>query len=106
MPEKDPTSYSLLTYFWVFGIASMGGFVSFMRKVQQGHARAWNFVEFVGEISASAFAGVITFYLCEQSHVDPLYTAALVGITGHMGSRALFMFEGWLQSKFPSSTPE
>jgi hypothetical protein len=41
----------------------------------------------------SAFAGLITFWLCEWAVVHPLLTAALVGISGHMGSRAIFKLE-------------
>lgn len=101
MVEKDPTSYSWLTYLWVFALSMMGGFVSFMRKLKAGHARAFNIVEFVGELVTSAFAGVITFWLCENAGIAPLVTAALVGVAGHMGSRAILTIEDWLQTKFP-----
>lgn len=101
MPEKSPETYSFLTYGWVFGLAILGGVVSFMRKLEQGHARVFNFVEFIGEIVTSAFAGVLTFWMCEHSGLSPLVTAAFVGISGHMGSRALFMFEAWLTKQFP-----
>lgn len=103
MIEKDPTSYSLLTYLWVFGLAVLGGVVNFMRKLQEGHARAFNIIEFIGEIVTSAFAGVITFWLCENADLSQLITAAFVGISGHMGSRALFMAEGWLTKQFPKA---
>jgi len=101
MPEKDPTSYSLITYGWVFMLAIAGGVVNFMRKLQQGHARVFNLVEFIGEVVTSAFAGVITFWLCEHAQISGLITAALVGISGHMGSRALFTIEEYLKAKFP-----
>lgn len=101
MLEKDPTSYSFLTYAWVFALATLGGVVSFMRKFQKGHVRAFNIVEFIGEIVTSAFAGVITFWLCENATLPPLVTAAFVGVSGHMGSRAIFMVEDWLAKKFP-----
>jgi hypothetical protein len=102
MIEKDPTSYSLITYAWVFLLAILGGVVNFVRKLQQGHVRAFNFVEFIGEIVTSAFAGVITFWLCENANMSPLLTAAFVGVSGHMGSRAIFMAENWLKTKFPA----
>lgn len=102
MIDKDPTSYSLLTYAWVFLLAMLGGVVNFVRKLQQGHVRAFNFIEFIGEIVTSAFAGVITFWLCENANMSPLLTAAFVGVSGHMGSRAIFMAENWLKSKFPA----
>ena len=97
---KDPTAYGLLTYLWVFGLAMLGGAVSFLRKMRSGAARPWNVVEFVGELATAAFTGVITFWMCEWAGFDPLLTAAFVGISGHMGSRALFMFEQMLANKF------
>lgn len=105
MPEKDPTSYSLLTYGWVFMLSILGGVVNFMRKIRTGHSRAFNIVELIGEIVTSAFAGVITFWLCENSGIAPLVTAALVGISGHAGSRAILFFEDFLKSKFPEPKP-
>lgn len=101
MPEKDPTSYSMLTYSWVIALAAVGGVVNFMRKLQAGHARAFNFVEFIGEVVTAGFTGVITFWLCEHAQISPLFTAALVGVSGHMGSRALYFFEKILATQFP-----
>lgn len=99
MIEKDPTSYSLLTYSWVFLLAILGGVVNFMTKLKQGHVRMFNIVEFIGEIVTAAFAGVITFWLCENANFSPLLTAAFVGVSGHMGSRAIYMVESWLQKQ-------
>ena len=99
MPEKDPNNYSLLTYLWVMAISSWGGVVSIHRKIQQGVLRPFNFVEILGELATSAFVGIITFWLCELANFPPLMTAALVGITGHMGSRALFQLEQWAEGK-------
>lgn len=101
MPEKDPSSYSLLTYAWVVGLAMTGGFVSFFRKVKEGTARAINITEFVGEIVTSGFTGVLTFWLCEAASFDPLITATLVGISGHMGSKVIFLIEQWAEKKIP-----
>lgn len=93
MPEKDPTHYALLTYAWVLALSLLGGVVNFARKVREGTSRRYNFSEFIGELVTSAFAGLITFWLCEWAAVHPLLTAALVGISGHMGSRAIFKLE-------------
>lgn len=102
MIEKDPSNYPLLTYSWVFGLSMMGGVVSFMRKLKAGNARAFNIVEFIGEIVTSGFVGILTFYLCEASGFSQVLTAAFVGISGHMGSRAIFMFEKKLEKYFDS----
>lgn len=101
MPEKDPTSYSLITYLWVFLLSSWGGWVSWIRKRKNGDARPFNFAELIGEVVTSAFAGVITFYLCEAAVFHPLLSAAMVGISGHMGGRAIFLMEKWANAKFP-----
>ncbi len=103
---RTPESFSILTYGWVLGLSVLGGAASFARKVKQGHARAWNFAEFLGEVVISALAGLITFFLCEWSNFSPLLSAALIAIAGHMGSRAIFRFEGLLDEKFPSKNIE
>lgn len=100
MPEKDPTNYGLLTYAWVLLVSAAGGAVSFHRKLRDGAVRAFNFTEFVGEIFTSAFAGIITFWLCEWSNVPPLLSAVFIAISGHMGSRAIFGIEQWAERKF------
>jgi hypothetical protein len=106
MPEKSPETYSLLTYAWVVGLSAAGGAVAFIRKFKAGHVRAFNVVEFIGECATSAFAGVITFYLCEWSSFSALATAAMVGIAGHMGSRAIANLELFFEARFPKAPTE
>lgn len=98
---KDPSTYGIITYLWVTALASWGGLVSFLRKRREGQARPWNVMELMGELFTSAFVGIITFWLCEAADIHPLVTPALVGICGHMGSRALFHFEKWAEARFP-----
>lgn len=100
MPEKDPTNYSMLTYLWVFALAMTGGVVNFMRKVRAGTVRAFNITEFLGELITSGFAGLLTFWLCEAADINKLLSAVLIGISGHMGSRAIFKIEKWAEEKF------
>lgn len=101
MPEKDPTSYSIITYGWVIGLSMIGGLISFMRKIKDGSVRVFNVTELIGEIVTAGFSGVLTFWLCEASAIDPLVSAAMVGIAGHMGSRAILQLEAWLQNRLP-----
>lgn len=102
MPEKDPTTYSLLTYAWVSLLSAWGGAVNWLRKRRDGTTRPFNFMEFIGELVTSAFAGVVTFWLCEAAGIQPLVTAALVAISGHMGSRAIYHMEQWAKTRFVS----
>lgn len=103
----SPFDFSLLaTYGWVFVISFFGGFASWARKVKDGKARWFNFVELIGELAIASFAGVITFLLCRWAETNEWLMAALIGISGHMGSRTIFLaeqaLERWYRRMFPS----
>lgn len=98
MIDKDPLDYPLITYAWVLFLAGWGGLVNFIQRVRAGDARAYNIVEFIGEIVIAGFVGVITFYLCELSGFPQVLTAVLVSVSGHMGARALFMIEKTIEN--------
>lgn len=104
MLDKDPFGYSLFTYVWVVGLAIWGGVVNFIQKVNRGEARVHNIVELIGEVIIAAFVGVITFYMCELSQFPQILSAALVAISGHMGTRSLFLFEKMLEKIIKSKT--
>ena len=87
----DVSTFS--AYAWVALWGMLGGLVSFYRKVKNGTARWLNVNELVGELTTSAFVGIITGLLCDAAGAPPSLTFALVGITGHMGGRAIFWFE-------------
>ena len=99
MLEKDPTTYSWLTYGWVLAVSSLGGLVTWVRKRRMGLIGRFSFTEFIGELVTSAFAGLVTFFLCEAGQVEPMLSAAMIAISGHMGSRAIFLFERALQAR-------
>lgn len=90
---KTPTDYSLFTYAWVLVIAMWGGSVRYYRKLTTNKEDRIRLMELIGELATSGFVGIITFWMCEQSGIAPLYSAALVGITSHMGSRAIYIVE-------------
>lgn len=97
--ERNPFDYSVITYLWVLCLSAFGGAVNFSRKLREGRVRPVNVTEFLGEIVTSAFAGLLTFWLCEASGIAQLYAAVMIAISGHMGSRAIFRIEKWLESR-------
>ncbi|MBS3953626.1 MAG: phage holin family protein [Methylomicrobium sp.] len=101
MIEKDPLSYEVLTYGWVVLISLWGGVTNYARRLKNG--RAPSIAEFIGDISISGFVGVITFFLCESSGIDKMLSAAMIGVSAHMGSRSLFALENivykWLKKQ-------
>lgn len=91
--------YGVVTYLWVIGLAMWGGFAHWLRKVKLGVIRAFNLVELIGELVISGLVGVVTFWLCEGRGMDPYITAALIAISGHMGSRGIFLLEDYFRKK-------
>lgn len=85
--------YGWATWLWVSSFSIAGGVASFFMKLKRGEVRIFNLVELAGELFISWFVGVVTFLLCEGYGLDPIYSAGLIGVTAHMGSRALYLAE-------------
>lgn len=97
---KHPLDYSLREYIFLLSFALLGGFVAFYSKVRNGTVQAWNVTHLIGELTTSAFAGLLAFWICEGVGLSSLYTASLVGISGHMGARAITLFERWATARW------
>jgi hypothetical protein len=91
---KTPISYSLQEYGFVLATALLGGLASWYMKVRKGELLAWNLSALIGELCVSAFAGLLAFWVCEALGVQPLVTAAVIGVSGHAGARGI----AWLES--------
>ena len=84
---------------WMIGVAMIGGAVSFYSKVKAGKARAANIPELIGELFVSGAVGAFTYWLLQGLDVNPYLQAAGVGISGHMGSRAIYLAEQYIEKK-------
>lgn len=87
-----------LGYIWFILLALWGGTVSYISRVRK-HRKPFSFVELIGEWTISGFAGLITAYICKEMQFSFYLTAALTGMCGHMGGRAIFILENWAQRK-------
>lgn len=103
---KDPLSYSLKTYGFMLAVSILGGLVGWYAKLKRGDVVAWNVSQLIGEISTSAFAGLLTFWLCEWMNIPQILTAALVGVSGHLGTKAIAIFEDFAQRKWGAVTDQ
>lgn len=54
----------------------------------------------VGEITTSAFAGLLVFWLCEYLNVPQILTAPLVGVSGRIGAKAIRLLEDTAKRRF------
>ena len=112
MIEKPPQSGvdldAMLSWALLIGLSLWGGLASFVRKMREGHVRPFNITELVGELTVSGFTGVIVANICDATPACPTSLKyAIVGITAHMGSRALFRLESVVNSKLnlPAEAP-
>lgn len=90
---KDPLSYPLRTYGFMLAFAILGGVVSWYAKVRRNEIPASSMFHLIGEVTTSAFAGMLTFFACEYVNFPQILTAALVGVSGHMGAKLISMAE-------------
>jgi hypothetical protein len=108
--DRDPLDISVRQYGFMLAVALLGGLVSWIAKVRAGQAAAWNVMQLIGELATSAFAGLMCFWLCEAAGTPALVTVSMVGIAGHMGTRAIGMFEAWAAKRWgvplPSDQPQ
>lgn len=88
-----------LTFLWVIGLASWGGVVSYLYRVEKNKL-VFSIFRLSAEMTTAAFVGVITYLLCSAAHISPETTAAFVGLSGHMGTRALFILEKKYEAYF------
>lgn len=100
---KGPLDYSLTQYGFTLAVALLGGLVSWIHKVRKGEAQAWNLHQLVGELCTSSFAGLLAFWLCEGMGIPAIFGAALIGISGHMGTRAISAFETYALRRWGAS---
>ena len=98
MPEKDLLNYPYITYVWVIGMAALGGVAHYIKKINSG-LKPFSIAELAGEIIISGFVGLLTFFICDATEVDMRITAVFVGISGHMGSRAIYLIQLLIQKK-------
>lgn len=85
--------YSLWTIGWVTAWAIFGSLVSYTRRISKGEIERFSIMELIGELVTSAFAGWITFVIAGKSGIDSEIVYCLVGISGHMGARTVFMLD-------------
>jgi len=83
-----------LAYGWFVILAIWGGTASYISRMRQ-KSLPFSLAELLGEWLISGFAGIMTALICTSYGADPLLTAALCGITGHLGGRGVYMLEQW-----------
>jgi len=90
---------TVLIRLMVLGLSILGGTVRTLTNLKAGMEWKDVFRRWVIDITVSAFIGIVTFFLCEYAQLEPVLTAAFVGISAHMGTRAIVIVEEILYRK-------
>lgn len=98
--NQDPLDYPVRQYGFILAVALLGGLVSYIAKIRKGEIASHNVTQLVGELATSAFAGLLAFWVCAYLGTPGPLMACLVGVSGHMGTRAISMFEEWASKRF------
>lgn len=88
-----------LPYLYVILLAGWAGIVRYLNKVKQQNLHLNVFLLFI-EVTTSAFVGLCTYWLCLHFGVSETLTMFCVAISGHLGARAIHLFESFWQRLF------
>lgn len=83
---------TLATYGWVFMLSMFGGLAAFIRKLNLSRdplPLKLFVIKLTGELVVSAFAGLITYFLCKASGTSEAFMAVMIATAGHLGGRAI-----------------
>lgn len=95
----DMLSATGVGFVWFLLLAAWGGTASYLSRIKKTKTR-FSIMELVGEWTISAFAGVITAFVCYEMQFSFYATAALTGIAGHMGGRAIALVEHFVETSY------
>lgn len=103
-PEFITKLGDTMGYFWMIALAIWGGTASYITRIRKAKM-PFSIVELIGEWAISGFVGVITALACYKLQFDFVTTSACAGIAGHMGARAIGMFEHYLTERAKMLAP-
>jgi hypothetical protein len=90
---------------WIFiGLALWGGLCHYLGGVRS-RKRPLSLFELAGDLVYAGFAGVIAIAFAKNFGLNDWQTGLFAGISGHMGSRSIFLFERWLKEKLKLDDP-
>ena len=93
-----------LGYLWFVVLAIWGGTANYITRRKKDKSMPFSLIELLGEWVISAFAGILTALICAEMGMSYYMTAAVAGVAGHMGGRAIFMLELAIQKRLGISS--
>jgi hypothetical protein len=84
----------------IFFIFALWGGLSHYISIVKGKEKVFSTFELVGDLVISGFSGMVAFAICQHLEMGPYLTGAIVGISGHMGSRSTFLIEKYITNRY------
>lgn len=83
---------------WLLVLALLGGTASYIDRIREENV-PFTVIGLVGDWVVSAFAGIITAYVCFEMGWSAYLTAAACGVAGHQGGRAIGLIKNYVGRK-------
>lgn len=80
-----------LMWLWTVMLSVAGAGAQYAQRVRDGELFSWRNLAL--DMVICVFVGIVTHLICDAAGIDPLWTAALVAISSHMGTRAAHQWE-------------
>lgn len=90
--ENEDLFAQIWTGVWVTFWALFGGILHYVNSVRDEENK-WQKFKFFADLLVAAAAGWLTYALCKWAKIDPNLSSVLIGVSGHMGTRCIFLAE-------------
>lgn len=86
--ETASNAVQIWPYVWAILLSAWGGVVKYIGETEKNKTMfSWRELTF--DVVTSSFAGVLTYLFCQAAGIHGALAAVLIGVSGHMGPRAL-----------------
>ena len=86
-PQDPP----IAVYLWVLWLSWWGASVAYLQRIKDRGPSGFSVWIFFIELLTAGFVGFVTYTLCDLQGLDQRMTSIVVAISGHMGTRAIFL---------------
>ena len=83
---------------WLVVLALLGGTASYIDRIREADMK-FTIIGLLGDWIISAFAGIVTAYVCFEMGWSVYLTAAACGVAGHQGGRTIGLVRRYLERK-------
>lgn len=96
MDYRSTEALTAFGYLASLVLAAWGGAVNYLQRLKTSSIRVFTLAEMLGEMVISCFAGIVVHLLLSAANINPLTSAAIVAVSGHLGGKLLYAVEVFL----------